>query len=82
MLVLLAYLCPPLAVLLTAPLSQAVTNVGFTLLLYIPGVLHAREVVDRFRIQRRYDAMPLRCDHEGAGGSWTSRASGKARFDP
>jgi uncharacterized membrane protein YqaE (UPF0057 family) len=57
MLALLVYLCPPLAVLLTAPSSHALKNLGLTLLLYVPGVLHARAAVERYTVQRRYDAM-------------------------
>ncbi len=57
MLVFLVILCPPLAVLLTAPPSHAVKNFGFTLLLYVPGVLHANAVVARYRANRRYDSL-------------------------
>ena len=38
MLVVLVILCPPLAVLITAP-SRVAKNLGLTLLLYVPGVL-------------------------------------------
>lgn len=57
MLTVLAVLCPPLAVLLTAPASRAVANTGLTLLLYVPGVLHARAAVEEYRVRRRYDHM-------------------------
>jgi uncharacterized membrane protein YqaE (UPF0057 family) len=57
MLVILVVLCPPLAVLLTAPASLAAKNVGLTLLLYVPGVLHAHSVVDRYRVNRRYESL-------------------------
>ena len=56
MLVLLVVLCPPLAVLFAAP-SQAPKNLGLTLLLYVPGVLHARSVVSRYYVTRRYDSL-------------------------
>jgi uncharacterized membrane protein YqaE (UPF0057 family) len=57
MLTVLVILCPPLAVLLTASPGHAVKNVGFTLLLYLPGVLHASGVVERYRVNRRYEAL-------------------------
>jgi uncharacterized membrane protein YqaE (UPF0057 family) len=57
MLTFLVILCPPLAVLLTAPPSRAAANLGLTLLLYIPGVLHARATVERYRVNRRYESV-------------------------
>lgn len=57
MLTVLAVLCPPLAVLLAASPTRALQNLGLTLLLYIPGVLHARSVVEQHRVRRRYDHM-------------------------
>jgi uncharacterized membrane protein YqaE (UPF0057 family) len=57
MLVLLAILCPPVAVLLTAPPSQAAKNFGLTLLFYVPGMLHARSVVDRYYAHRQFDSL-------------------------
>lgn len=57
MLVVIVILCPPLAVLLTAPVSQAVKNVGYTLLLYIPGVIHASAAVSKYNAQRRYATL-------------------------
>ncbi|VTR92340.1 hemolysin bl lytic component l2 : : Pmp3 [Gemmata massiliana] len=56
MLVVLVVLCPPLAVLLTAP-SQTAKNFGLTLLLYVPGVLHARSTVDQYRANRQYASL-------------------------
>ena len=53
----LVVLCPPFAVLLTAPPSQALKNLGLTLLFYIPGVLHARSVVETYRVHRKYDSL-------------------------
>lgn len=50
-------LCPPFAVLLTAPPSQAFKNIGLTLLFYVPGVLHARSVVETYRVHRKYDSL-------------------------
>lgn len=57
MLAVLVLLCPPLAVLITAPPSAAVKNFALTLLFYVPGVLHARRVVERYTVNRRYDAL-------------------------
>lgn len=57
MLAILVILCPPLAVLLTAAPSHAAKNFGLTLLFYIPGVVHARSVVERYRVNRRYDSL-------------------------
>jgi uncharacterized membrane protein YqaE (UPF0057 family) len=53
----LVILCPPLAVLLTAPPSSAVKNLGLTLLFYVPGVLHARRTVESYTVNRQYDAL-------------------------
>jgi uncharacterized membrane protein YqaE (UPF0057 family) len=56
MLVFLAVLCPPLAVLFTAP-SQVLKNFGLTLLFYVPGVIHARTVVEQYQAHRQYDSL-------------------------
>ncbi|MFM8272894.1 MAG: YqaE/Pmp3 family membrane protein [Gemmata sp.] len=56
MLVFLAVLCPPLAVLFTAP-SQVLKNLGLTLLFYVPGVIHARTVVEQYQAHRQYDSL-------------------------
>ena len=66
MLAVLIVVCPPLAVLLTAPASHAVKNVGLTLLLYVPGVLHARAAVERYTVRRRYDALMRVLDDRSA----------------
>jgi uncharacterized membrane protein YqaE (UPF0057 family) len=57
MLLTLVVLCPPLAVLVAAGPTEALKNCGLSLLLYFPGVFHARSVVDRYRVTRRYDAL-------------------------
>jgi uncharacterized membrane protein YqaE (UPF0057 family) len=57
MLVVLVVLCPPLAVLVAAGPSAALKNCGLSLLLYVPGVLHARSVVERYQVNRRYNAV-------------------------
>lgn len=57
MLNLLAFVCPPLAVLATGTPGRAATNLGLTLLLYVPGMLHARSVVEQRTLERRYNAV-------------------------
>jgi uncharacterized membrane protein YqaE (UPF0057 family) len=57
MLPLLAVFCPPLAVLLTSTPSRALGNLGLTLLFYVPGVLDGLRVVDRYTVNRRYEAV-------------------------
>lgn len=53
----LAVVCPPLAVLASGTPSQAVRNAGLTCLLYVPGVIHALGVVDKFNTERRYESL-------------------------
>jgi uncharacterized membrane protein YqaE (UPF0057 family) len=69
MLTVLVILCPPLAVLFTASPGSAVKNVGLTLLLYVPGVLHARAIVEQYRVSRRYDTLMRILDEHPAGGA-------------
>jgi uncharacterized membrane protein YqaE (UPF0057 family) len=57
MLTILVVLCPPLAVLIVASPGHAAKNCGLTLLFYVPGVLHARSMVERYRVSRRYDSL-------------------------
>lgn len=57
MLNLLAIVCPPLAVLATGSTSSAATNLGLTMLLYVPGMLHARSVVQKHSIVQRYNSV-------------------------
>lgn len=57
MLAVLVILCPPAAVLFTAPPSSFVKNCGLTLLLFVPGVLHARRAVEQYRANRRYETL-------------------------
>jgi uncharacterized membrane protein YqaE (UPF0057 family) len=59
MLNLLAVVCPPLAVLATGTPGRAATNLALTLLLYVPGVLHARSVVEQTNLERRYNSVML-----------------------
>lgn len=53
----LAVMCPPLAVLSAGSRTEAVKNAGLTLCLFVPGVVHALGVVDRYNTERRYDAV-------------------------
>lgn len=57
MLTLLAVFCPPLAVLITGSRADALGNLGRTMLLYVPGVVHALHEVDRHNTTQRYDAV-------------------------
>jgi uncharacterized membrane protein YqaE (UPF0057 family) len=52
---LLAVICPPLAVLATGTKSQAAKNACLTMLLYVPGVIHALNVVERRNVERQYE---------------------------
>lgn len=53
MLYLIAILLPPLAVLLAGKPFQAILNLLLTLLLYVPGLLHALLVVHNHYADRR-----------------------------
>lgn len=62
---LLAVVCPPLAVLSAGSLADAARNAGLTLLLFVPGVVHALGVVDRFDTARRYDSVMRAMEQHG-----------------
>ena len=53
MLYLLAILLPPLAVLLAGKPFQALINVVLTLMIWIPGVIHALLVVNNYYADKR-----------------------------
>ena len=53
MLYLLAIVFPPLAVLLTGRPVQAVLNIFLTLLIWLPGVIHAFAVVGEHKANQR-----------------------------
>jgi uncharacterized membrane protein YqaE (UPF0057 family) len=56
MLSFLAIVCPPLAVWAAEKRSsQAAANLGLTMLLYVPGMLHALAAVERRSVNQRYD---------------------------
>jgi len=53
----LAVLCPPAAVLSTGKPAQGAVNLALTLLLYVPGLLHALSVVSRYETDRRNETL-------------------------
>ena len=57
MLSLLAVVCPPLAVLASGTRSQAAKNACLTMLLFIPGVIHALGVVEKRHVERQYESV-------------------------
>lgn len=52
---LLCFICPPLAALLWGGRSDAALNLLLCALLYVPGVLHAMEIVREFEIRRDWE---------------------------
>jgi uncharacterized membrane protein YqaE (UPF0057 family) len=57
MLFLLAFLLPPLAVLLTGRPIQALISIVLTLLGWVPGVVHALLVVNNYYADRRAERI-------------------------
>ena len=57
MLYLLAILAPPIAVLLTGRPISALLNFGLTLLLWVPGAIHAIMVVNEHKANKRTDRL-------------------------
>lgn len=57
MMYLLAILLPPVAVLLTGRPFQAVLNLILTLLLWVPGAIHAILVVNEHKANQRADRI-------------------------
>jgi uncharacterized membrane protein YqaE (UPF0057 family) len=58
MLSLLAVFCPPLAVLVAEKSgSRAAANLGLTLLLYVPGLIHALSTIEQRNLDRRYESV-------------------------
>ena len=53
----LAILLPPLAVLSCGKPFQAIVNLVLTLLLWVPGVVHALLVVHEFHADRRAERV-------------------------
>ena len=57
MLYLLAILAPPIAVLLIGRPISALLNFGLTLLLWVPGAIHAIMVVNEHKANKRADRL-------------------------
>ena len=57
MLYLLAILLPPVAVLMCGKPVQAALNLVLTLLLWVPGVIHAMFVVAEHKADKRADRI-------------------------
>lgn len=57
MLYLLAILLPPVAVLLCGKPIQALLNFFLTLMLWVPGVIHAILVVNSHKADKRNDQL-------------------------
>jgi uncharacterized membrane protein YqaE (UPF0057 family) len=57
MLKVLSIVCPPLAVLRAGSTIQAVVALPLTAMLYLPGVIYAWNVVSRYEIDRRNQAL-------------------------
>lgn len=57
MLLALAVVCPPLAVLIAGRPYQAALNLAFTLFFYLPGFVHAWAVVSRHETDRRNETV-------------------------
>ena len=65
MLYLLAILLPPLAVLLAGKPFQALINVVLTLMIWIPGVIHALLVVNNYYADKRTQRVVDTIKREG-----------------
>ena len=57
MLYFLAILCPPAAALAAAGPKRAAANAALTLLLYVPGLIHALAAVERHYVDQRNEAL-------------------------
>lgn len=57
MIYLVAIIFPPLAVLLIGKPIQALLNLVLTLLLYLPGLIHAILVINAHKADKRNDAL-------------------------
>ncbi|MFO0803895.1 MAG: YqaE/Pmp3 family membrane protein [Gemmataceae bacterium] len=66
MLPLLAVVCPPAAVLASGSRSQALKNAALTMLLFVPGVIHALGVVERRTVERQYASVFAAMDRMAA----------------
>ncbi|HEY8783555.1 MAG TPA: YqaE/Pmp3 family membrane protein [Mucilaginibacter sp.] len=50
----LCFLCPPLAIFTTGKMGSFVLNIILTLFFWIPGIIHAILVVNKFYDDRRH----------------------------
>ena len=50
----LCFICPPLAIFTTGKMGSFVLNVILTLFFWVPGIIHAILVVNKFYEDRRY----------------------------
>jgi len=50
----LCFICPPLAIFTTGKMGSFVLNIILTLFFWIPGIIHAILVVNKFYEDRRY----------------------------
>lgn len=66
MLYLLAVVFPPLAVLLSGKPFQALLSIPLTLLVWIPGVLHALFVVNNHYADERNQRLIRAVEHQRA----------------
>lgn len=57
MLYLLAIVCPPAAALAASGPRRAAANTALTLLLYVPGLIHALASVERHYVNQRNEAL-------------------------
>ncbi len=50
----LCFICPPLAIFTTGKMGSFVLNIILTLFFWVPGIIHAILVVNKFYEDRRY----------------------------
>jgi uncharacterized membrane protein YqaE (UPF0057 family) len=65
MLYIVAILLPPLAVLLTGRPFMALLNLLLTLLLYVPGLIHALVIVSNHYADKRADRIVRKMREQG-----------------
>jgi uncharacterized membrane protein YqaE (UPF0057 family) len=65
MLYIVAILLPPLAVLLTGRPFMALLNLLLTLLLYVPGLIHALVIVSNHYADKRADRIVRKMREKG-----------------
>ena len=50
----LCFLCPPFAILTTGKIGAFILNIFLTLFFWVPGIIHAILVTDKFYDDRRH----------------------------